>query len=128
MQKVPGLYFGPSDLHGRGVFCAHPIKSGDLIEIAPVLPLKDTLLKELEDSILYNYYFLWGKEQRVPAIVLGFGSLYNHSSTPNATFRPDFQSRCMFFTALEEIPAGDEITIDFHEGNPDEDVWFVENR
>ncbi len=124
MQQFPGLYFAPSPLHGRGVFCASRIHKGDVIEVAPVLRLKGLTHQELDGTILHDYYFVWGRNMKSTVIVLGYGSLYNHSSQPNATFETDLDQRCVIFKAIRDIPAEDEITINFHEGKPEEKVWF----
>ena len=111
-------------MHGRGVFCASDIRVADVIEVAPVLALDKMTLESLRDTILYEYYFLWGEKQDYAALALGFGSLYNHSATPNATFMPNFEDDSLVFVALDQISAGEEITIDFHEGKPGTPVWF----
>lgn len=120
-QQAPGLYFGPSELHGLGVYCSNLLKGGDLIELAPVIVLENMTIDFLRNSVLYNYYFLWGEK---PALGLGYASLYNHSSVPNAEFVLDFGERLIQFKALQEIPPGTEITTDYHSGRPDLDVWF----
>ncbi len=59
------------------------------------------------------------------AIVLGYGSIYNHSYVPNVLYFRKFDERVMEYVALRIIAAGEEITIN-HNGNPDDrtPVWF----
>lgn len=123
MQRHPAIYFAPSELHGRGVFTAEAIPEGSVIEICPVLVLSREQLPLIHRSELYEYYFLWGKKKDLPAIVLGFGSLYNHAASPNARFLPDFSDDTLIITARRDIAAGEEITLDYHAGS-EEEVWF----
>ena len=91
MQRLPFLYFGPSPLGGRGVFTARDITPGALIEICPVLVLPAEELAVIHGTRLHDYYFLWGEDQQQCAIALGFGSLYNHASDPNAETVIDYE-------------------------------------
>ena len=124
LQQIPGLYYAESHLHGRGVFCARDIPAGSLIEIAPVVILHDLTAEDIDDTSLYNYYFLWGVTNEVPAIVLGYGTLYNHSNDPNAGTEQDLNDHSVIFTAMRDIPAGDEICIDYRLGLADQPLWF----
>jgi len=115
-QRNPDLYIAPSDVHGRGVYCSKFIPEGEIIEICPVLVLPKKDLEQIRDTKLYNYYFIWGDQDEAIAIILGFGSLYNHSYLPNAEYYP-----------LKDILPGDEILINYN-GNPEDKtkVWFDE--
>jgi uncharacterized protein len=124
MQKAPGLYYAPSTLDGRGVFCTHDLSAGDIIEICPVIVLLPEERTLLADSKLYGYYFLWGEAQDHCAIALGYGSLYNHADHPNADFTPDYDDDTLVITTLTEIPAGTEITIDYQAGAAVRQLWF----
>ncbi|MDX1407104.1 MAG: SET domain-containing protein-lysine N-methyltransferase [Saprospiraceae bacterium] len=123
LQHVPGLYYGPSEIHGRGVFCAVDVQAGDVLEICPVVVLDLDENQWLQRSRLFEYYFIWAGGK--PAITLGFGSLYNHAEAPNADFIPDYGSDLIVFVALEMIPAGKEITIDYQAGAKKRELWFV---
>jgi hypothetical protein len=46
----------------------------------------------------------------------GYGSLYNHSYRPNARY-VDLAGRTKVFTALRDIAAGEEITVNYN-GEP----------
>jgi hypothetical protein len=61
--------------------------------------------------VLYDYTFSFGANLEDAAIALGFGSLYNHSSRPNATYIKCFEDRAIDFVALRDIKAGEEITV-----------------
>jgi uncharacterized protein len=97
---------------------------GDLIEIAPVIVFAKASLECIDKTKIYEYYFLWGEKLDIPAVVLGYGSLFNHSDEPNAEFSLDIASENMQFTALDDISSGTEITINYLAGRPDLSLWF----
>ena len=126
LQQHPGLYFAPSGKHRYGMFCTEDIAYDSVIEICPVILLPPDQAKQIiRGYILYEYYFEWKKENI--AIALGYGSLYNHATDPNAEFQPDYKNQYIIFKAIRDIPAGTEITVDYHAGNPNEKVWFDVN-
>jgi SET domain-containing protein len=102
---------------GRGVFAANKVKRGEKIEICPavVFPRKDYL--SFKKTSLRDYYFMWGKV--AIAICLGYGSLYNHSYKPNATYRKDIKRRTIEFVAIKAIGKGEEITVNYNYGEPE---------
>ena len=75
-------------------------------------------------TILRDYYFMWGKS--TCAICFGFGSFYNHSYKPNATYKKNTKSKLISFIALENISKGEEITVNYNYGNPNDDstLWI----
>ena len=125
MHSIPGLYYTKVDNKGRGVFCLNDIHKGDTIEICPVIILKHEDFKNILNTILHDYYFLWGKDQKSCAIALGYGSLYNHSTKPNAQFSFDYINKTIDFICIRNILPGSEIQIDYHEGVKGKTVlWF----
>jgi uncharacterized protein len=102
---------------GLGVFARRPIRAGEEIERVPVLVLP---LAEIQHQAgpnrLVDYCFLWGRG--TIAVALGYGSLYNHSYQPNARY-DDKANRTKVFTAIRDITAGEEITINYN-GDPDD--------
>ena len=119
------IYFGPSELHGRGVFAANDIAEGDIIEICPVLIFPKAQLPAIRQTMLDDYYFDWGEDGEFFAVCLGYGSLYNHEYHPNAEYGMDFGAETIDIYAIKDIKAGDEITINYNgePGNMDK-VWF----
>ncbi|MGE3819259.1 MAG: SET domain-containing protein [Isosphaeraceae bacterium] len=101
---------------GRGVFARRAIRKGDVIERVPVLVLA---VDQIKDAAVWgevaNYVFQWG--EGTVALALGYGSLYNHSYRPNARY--DDGARQKVFTALRDVAAGEEITINYN-GDPDD--------
>lgn len=121
------IYFGPSELHGRGVFAARDIEPGEIIEICPVLVFPRAELVHFRQTILDDYYFDWGDDGAFYAVCLGYGSLYNHEVHSNAEYAMDFAAETIDFYAVQLIKAGDEITVNYN-GEPGntEKVWFEE--
>lgn len=125
-MQIPNLYIADSELHGRGVFCGEDIQAGSLIEICPVLILTPEHLAIIEKTSLYDYYFQWGANGKEGAICLGLGSIYNHSFSSNAAYTNDFESNTITIHAVQEIKAGNEITINYNGDVADQTkVWFM---
>jgi uncharacterized protein len=103
---------------GLGVFANTQIKTDTVIETCPVLvlPVKDYPL--LKQTKLRNYYFMWGKN--TCALCFGFGSFYNHSFEPNATYRKNTHQKIIEFVAIKDIHIGEEITVNYNYGNPND--------
>ncbi len=110
---------------GRGVFAQRNFKKDEVIEISPVIVLSSEEIDSLELTQLYNYYFAWGPESKDAAIALGYGSLYNHSYTPNARYYKDFDNRLLKYVCIRDIQEGEEITINYNWDPEDKNpVWF----
>lgn len=125
MQRAPSLFISSSDLDRRGVFTAEPIAADSLLEICPVIVLPEEDLPHIDETELHDYYFMWGEDEKKCGIVLGYGSLYNHSFSPNAEYRANYQNGTLNFYALRDIAAGEEITVNYN-GDPGDDspLWF----
>lgn len=116
---APPLYVMEVVGKGRGIFCGVDLPEGSLIEICPVIVLPEVDRMLLDRTRLHDYYFMW-QGGRI-AVALGFGSLYNHSTAPNAETHMDATRRTIDYYALRDIPAGTEILIDYQaEGK----LWF----
>lgn len=124
-QQVPHLYVASSEIHDRGMFCATFIPEGSIIEICPVIFVPAGEMKTLKKTSLFDYYFLWGEDEKSGAIALGYGSIYNHSYQPNARYYVDFKALTIEIFAIKDIEAGEEITFNYN-GDPEDQskVWF----
>lgn len=104
------IYLADSKIAGRGVFAKADIKMGEIIEEAPVIviPFKERYVINPDIS---RYVFEWKiPGQETIALIMGLGSFYNHSITPNASYRISILNRTMFFYALCDIKKDQEIT------------------
>lgn len=118
-------YIEESPLGGRGVFANERLEPGDIIEFCPmlILPEKDRIL--IDQTILYDYYFEWGDDQKELALALGYGSIYNHSYDPNALYETYFEEKIMVIKARTIIHQGSEILISYNQDPKDRrKVWF----
>lgn len=104
---------------GRGVVTLRPIARGERIERAPVIELTPQERAALGTTRLARYYIEWGPDSSHAAIVLGYGSLYNHSFEPNAEYEFHEQELAIEYTALRDIASGEEITINYNNTGED---------
>lgn len=118
------LYIAHTDHKGKAVYAAVPFSKDDLIEVCHVIVIPSKDLNTIHQTYLHDYYFLWGIEQKQAAIALGNGSLYNHSNNPNAEIIFDYDQETIDFVCIQDIEPGDEITIDYHAGLPERNLWF----
>ncbi|MBT8233320.1 MAG: SET domain-containing protein-lysine N-methyltransferase [Saprospiraceae bacterium] len=123
--QLPFLYLSEDEIRGRGVFTSELISPESTIELCPVIILNEEDTKQIHQTHLHDYYFLWDIEKGTSAIALGYGSLYNHSDNNNAEFELDIEHNLIRFIAIKPITAGEEITVDYkglkEEGNR---LWF----
>jgi uncharacterized protein len=134
MKLLPatGIYLDFSGIEnaGRGVFAARDFRKDELIERCPVILIEENEVSDIRKTELHNYYFMWGDDPKnhKAAICLGFGSLYNHSYTPNATYRKLMDEEFVEFYAIKEIPKGEEITVNYNFGRPgDKSKLWIES-
>ncbi len=119
---MTGLEIRCSPIHGRGVFATRAFSTGDTVERCPVVVVPAAEQSLLDRTNLFNYYFYW--EDGAAAIALGYGSLYNHSASPRARYRKDFDASVVAFVAVQDIEVGREITVDYTDGGRNE-LWFL---
>ncbi|MEO2076272.1 MAG: SET domain-containing protein [Bacillus sp. (in: firmicutes)] len=108
--------------YGRGIFATRDIPKGELIHVAPVIISPKSEYKHLKKTILMDYVFWWGEDC---AVALGYGSLFNHSYTPNALYKLRHKNKTIDFVAYKDIKAGEEIMVNYN-GDPEDqtEIWF----
>jgi uncharacterized protein len=94
---------------GRGVFAKRDIGKGEIVETAPFIEVDDNV----NGNTLATYFFFFGAKKEKKALALGFGSIYNHSSDANSTFKIENKEKIIIFTAIKPIKKDSEITIDY---------------
>lgn len=131
MKKIfpsESVYLAASNIPnaGRGVFAAHHIKKNKIIERCPIIEVPKNDTSVLSESILVTYFFFFGKKKERMAISLGFGSIYNHSGKPNATFKINPENTVIDFIAIKNIKKDTEITFNYYHGNTKgkSPLWF----
>ncbi len=94
---------------GRCVFASRDIPKGICITKCEllVLPEFDSLL--VNDTVLKHYTFKYNERQ--DCIVLGDGSIFNHSDTPNVEYvlQQWGERKVMIFIALRDIKADEQL-------------------
>jgi hypothetical protein len=123
---VDDVIVAPSPGRGRGVFAGRRFEANEIVEVCPMIALSERDADKLAKTGLSDYYFGWGKDGKQAAIALGYGSLYNHSLTPNAEHRKSTADDTMSIVAVREIAVGEEIFIHYQTRMEDEQqaMWF----
>lgn len=111
---MEGIHIENSPFGGlleRGVFADKKFKRADIVEACPVIPISEEDFAKLKGTALENYPFSW--KGTGTCIVLGYGSLYNHSDTPNIAW-VDWVDNVKIFYALRDIEKGEELLFDYN--------------
>lgn len=118
-----------SEKKGRGAFAKKNIKKGTVIDLAPVILLPNSDYEKIQDTILYEYCYIWADPKHMPefenAIILSISQFINHSFSPNARYLYDYDEKSIEFTAIKAICKGEEITMNYNGLVDDKTpVWF----
>jgi len=91
---------------GRGVFATRDYKKGEIIEICPCVKTEsDELNGRFRD-------YIFGLNETMSVVALGYCAIYNHSDTPNSSYEVINEYK-MNITALQDIKAGEEIFVSY---------------
>ena len=122
---LPCLYVAPTEGMGRGVYTSGDIEPGTVIEISPVIVMTGAERKLLDQTLLHDYIFEWGKERGACCMALGYIPLYNHSYKSNCEYEMDFDQRVITVRSVRRIAAGEEVSINYNGNwNNPKPVWF----
>ncbi|WP_338449468.1 SET domain-containing protein [Niallia oryzisoli] len=111
-----------TEKYGRGIFAARNIEKDEFIEVAPVIIIPKVEWKQMRESVLVNYIFRWDDDK---ALALGYGSLYNHSYTPNVGYITNIENKSIDFYAREDIREGEELVVNYNGDPMDQSpLWF----
>lgn len=121
----PFLFIGPTDSMGKGVFTDALIETDTIIEIAPVIVMSGADRIILDQTLLHDYIFEWGDEQKECCMALGYVSMYNHSYSSNCDYEMDFEAQTITIKTVRQIAAGEELFVNYN-GDWDnaKPVWF----
>jgi len=103
---------------GRGVFALKDFEEGEIIESCPIINITPTERRHCEKTILAYYIYPW-RSTLSGSVALGYGSIYNHSFTPNTDWKQNFKTESMVYRSLRPIKKGEEITVNYN-GEPDD--------
>ena len=122
---LPNLTIAPSPSRGKGVFTTKKITANTVIEISPVLVFPANEVADAEKTLLFNYFFEWGKNLKKRALGLGYISMYNHSYDANCEYEMDYDNATIKITTVKEIKVGEELFINYNAvPNDATPVWF----
>jgi SET domain-containing protein len=125
---LPILTIAPSPNRGRGVFATEAIQMNTTIEIAPVIVLTKEHRIIVEQTLLYDYIFEWGEDQKSAAVALGYVSIYNHTIHPNCVYEMDYENETISIITIKDIKVGEELFINYNaEVDQASSVWFEQH-
>ena len=120
-----GLYIEKSNQKGRGVFTKQTIPSNTIIEISPVIVMSAEERTLLDQTLLHDYIFEWGKDSKQCCMALGYVPVYNHSYKSNCEYEMDFENAIIKIKTVRSINAGEELFINYNgDWNNEKPVWF----
>jgi SET domain-containing protein len=117
IQK-PKIELRKSNIHNRGIFANEYIKKGDIIEEIPLISYVS--IKEINKTVLKDYVISMpqnlnkGDTQNC-SVMLGYGSIYNHSDTNNAEWN-FLNDQKMIIKAIKDIYPNQEICVNYGNG------------
>jgi len=124
MEIIPPTKIKITEVAGKGfgVVATQKINEDEIIESCPIVILSQKECDFIEkegNNIILNYYYLIQEDLKRCCLMLGWGSIYNHSLTPNAYIDyPDKKSeRYLQFKALRNIEVGEEIEFNYEFDN-----------
>ena len=122
---LPFLICAPADGKGRGVFTSEDIQEDVVIEISPVIVMSRENRKLIDQTLLHDYIFEWGKDRSQCCVALGYVSIYNHSYRSNCEYVMDFENEQISIRTVRFIRAGEQLFINYNgDWNDSTPVWF----
>ncbi len=99
---------------GRGVMAQAPIAEGETVEVCPLVVLGEADAEHIASGGgVLAFYALELTAIGRQVLMLGYGSLYNHSRDPNAEVEYAPGAAFLRIRALRDIPAGEEVVFDY---------------
>jgi len=110
--RHPDIYLAPCDF-GIGVFAADVIASDTVLEECPFI----SVAKEDCDNPVNDYIFGLeeddGEAGNGYALVLGYGSLFNHGAPHNTEYWYDTDKNVFVFHTVRDVGRGEQLFIDY---------------
>jgi len=120
-----GLYIEKSNGKGRGVFTRQAIPANTIIEISPVIVMSAEERILLDQTLLHDYIFEWGKDSKQCCMALGYVPVYNHSYKSNCEYEMDFKNETIKIKTIRLIKEGEELFINYNgDWNNAKKIWF----
>lgn len=115
---------------GRGVFAGRDFKKGELIEVAPIIVMYRPFAQvpPVLQTVIFNWTSLANLPQPASAVVLGFGSMYNHANPANMVYKANLEDTTIHYIAVTDVSKDEELTVNYNAGGGSEvsetDDWF----
>jgi uncharacterized protein len=121
----PSIFVAKSKSMQRGVYANATLEAGVIVEIAPVIVMSGEERKLLDQTLLHDYIFEWGREKKECCMALGYVPLYNHSYKSNCYYEMDFKKKIITIKTARKIKKEEELFINYN-GDWDDakPVWF----
>lgn len=122
---LPFLFIGPTAAMGRGVFTSEDIEAGKVVEISPVIVMTNEDRALLDQTLLHDYIFVWGRKGAGCCMALGYVPLYNHSYESNCEYEMDYDAETISIKTVRGIKKGEELFINYNGSwNNKKPLWF----
>jgi len=121
------IYIAISKKRGRGIFAAVDINKGEIIEANYTIYINKNDSDIIKKTNLWNYYFEF--PDGTSRIVLGWGTIINHSLNPNVEKIWDsdpLYGDIVYFVALRDIKQHEELFHDYMFDAGTEPDWATE--
>jgi uncharacterized protein len=122
---LPFIYVAETADKGRGVFTSENIRKGTIVEVSPVIVMKQKEKKLLNETLMHDYIFEWGDTNRQCCVALGYVSLYNHSFDSNCEYEMEYDDELIRITTVRHIRKGEELFVNYNGTfNNKKPLWF----
>jgi SET domain-containing protein len=110
---------------GNGVFTSEAIRANTIIEVSPVVVMKQAERKLLDQTLLHDYIFEWGDNKRQCCMALGYVPVYNHSFNSNCEYEMEFEEEVIKVRTVRDVKKGEELFINYNGTfNDRKPLWF----
>jgi SET domain-containing protein len=111
------IYLKDSPLHNLGVFSSQKIKKDEVIDTCPFLSFPQNSKEKIPVFSNYTFCYPCSVNWHTHALVLGYGSYYNHSEKPNVNWRTNEDNKTFIYFAIRDIEEGEELLINYGNGS-----------
>lgn len=111
----PALVVRSSKTHGLGVYTREALPAGTVVERCAILESMVRRTPEHPRSAMDRYtFFSWKPYPDIGFMPAGFGTMYNDAGRCcNVVHSLDMDRRCLTFTTVRDIEAGEELLMDY---------------
>jgi SET domain-containing protein len=107
------------------VFTKQTIPANTIVEISPVVVMSAEERILLDQTLLHDYIFEWGKESKQCCMALGYVPVYNHAYKSNCEYEMDFENEIIKIKTIRVVDAGEELFINYNgDWNNAKKIWF----